>query len=48
MASPAELLESVRFNGDGLVPAIAQQWDTREVLMMAWMDRPALERTLTT
>jgi phosphoribosyl-AMP cyclohydrolase len=48
MASPAELLESVRFTGDGLVPAIAQQWDTREVLMMAWMDRPALERTLTT
>jgi phosphoribosyl-AMP cyclohydrolase len=48
MASPAELLESVRFNGDGLVPAIAQQWDTREVLMMAWMDRSALERTLTT
>ncbi len=48
MASPAELLEGVRFNGDGLVPAIAQQWDTREVLMMAWMDRPALERTLAT
>ncbi|CAB4923037.1 MAG: phosphoribosyl-AMP cyclohydrolase [Actinobacteria bacterium] len=48
MATSAELLERVRFNGDGLVPAIAQQWDTREVVMMAWMDRPALERTLAT
>jgi phosphoribosyl-AMP cyclohydrolase len=48
MASPEELLEGVRFNSNGLVPAIAQQWETNEVLMMAWMDRPALERTLAT
>ncbi|NRQ36200.1 phosphoribosyl-AMP cyclohydrolase [Nonomuraea sp. NN258] len=32
----------------GLVPAIAQQYDTGEVLMMAWMDDEALHRTLTT
>jgi len=38
----------VRFNGDGLVAAIIQQWDTREVLMLAWMDAEALRRTLTT
>ncbi|GAA3645609.1 phosphoribosyl-AMP cyclohydrolase [Microbacterium marinilacus] len=38
----------VAFNGDGLVPAIVQQWDTREVLMMAWLDAEALRRTLTT
>lgn len=43
-----EILQRVRFDAAGLVPAIAQQWDTREVLMMAWMSREALERTLTT
>ncbi|GAA4190535.1 phosphoribosyl-AMP cyclohydrolase [Microbacterium oryzae] len=37
----------VAFNADGLVPAIVQQWDTREVLMLAWMDAEALRRTLT-
>ncbi|OOC10140.1 phosphoribosyl-AMP cyclohydrolase [Thioalkalivibrio halophilus] len=44
----AEVLERVRFNADGLVPAIAQQGDTGEVLMMAWMNREALEETLRT
>jgi phosphoribosyl-AMP cyclohydrolase len=33
---------------DGLVAAIAQQYDTGEVLMLAWMDDEALHRTLTT
>ena len=33
---------------DGLLPAIAQQWDTREVLMLAWMNQEALEATLRT
>jgi phosphoribosyl-AMP cyclohydrolase len=37
-----------RFHADGLVPAIAQQWDSREVLMMAWMDEAALRETLAT
>lgn len=41
-------IERARFNSDGLVPAIAQQWDTREVLMMAWMDEAALRETLVT
>src|ERR1700710_1465666 len=31
----------------GLFPAVAQQWDTREVLMVGWMDDEALHRTLT-
>jgi phosphoribosyl-AMP cyclohydrolase len=35
-------------NDAGLVPAIVQQYDTREVLMMAWMNDEALHRTLTT
>jgi phosphoribosyl-AMP cyclohydrolase len=32
----------------GLVAAIAQQWDTGEVLMLAWMDKEALRRTIET
>ncbi|HEX7740655.1 MAG TPA: phosphoribosyl-AMP cyclohydrolase [Marmoricola sp.] len=35
-------------NADGLFPAIVQQHDTGEVLMLAWMDDEALHRTLTT
>ncbi|HUA29142.1 MAG TPA: phosphoribosyl-AMP cyclohydrolase [Streptosporangiaceae bacterium] len=35
-------------NSDGLIAAIAQQYDTGEVLMLAWMDDEALHRTLTT
>lgn len=44
----AELLRQLAPNDDGLVPAIAQQWDTGEVLMLAWMDPEALRRTLNT
>ena len=35
-------------NGDGLIAAVVQQHDTREVLMMAWMDDQALAITLET
>ena len=41
-------LPEVAFNADGLVPAIAQQHDTGEVLMLAWMSRQSLEETLAT
>ncbi|WP_335755082.1 phosphoribosyl-AMP cyclohydrolase [Tessaracoccus flavescens] len=41
-------MRNVRYNSDGLVPAISQDEDTREVLMLAWMDEEALRRTLTT
>lgn len=44
----AEALSRIAFNSDGLVPAIAQQHDTGEVLMMAWMNRDAVAETLTT
>lgn len=37
-----------RFGADGLIPAIAQQWDSREVLMMAWMSPETLRETLET
>ena len=40
-------LGRVAFNADGLVPAIIQQHDTGEVLMLGWMDAEALRRTLT-
>ena len=36
----------VRFDDRGLVTAVAQQWDTGEVLMVAWMDAEALRLTL--
>lgn len=42
------ILDVVRFDAGGLVPAIAQQHDTGEVLMMAWMNREAVEETLST
>lgn len=38
----------IKYDGDGLIPAIAQQYDTQEVLMMAWMNELALEETLKT
>jgi phosphoribosyl-AMP cyclohydrolase len=49
-ATPAldALLATIVFNDDGLVPAIAQQHDTGEVLMLAWMSRDSLAATLRT
>ena len=48
MGAPQDLLDSVAFDAAGLVPAIAQQHDTGEVLMMAWMNRDAIAETLQT
>ena len=42
------VLDSIRFNQAGLVPAIAQQHDTGEVLMLAWMNLEAVRRTIET
>ena len=47
-ADLAQRIARVAFDANGLVPAIVQQWDTGEVLMMAWLDAEALRRTLTT
>ncbi len=38
----------LRFDANGLIPAIAQDAVTNEILMVAWMDRGAFERTLAT
>ncbi|WP_022891997.1 phosphoribosyl-AMP cyclohydrolase [Agromyces subbeticus] len=42
-----EALDRAVFNADGLLPAVIQQWDSGEMLMLGWMDREALRRTLT-
>ncbi|NBC32855.1 MAG: phosphoribosyl-AMP cyclohydrolase [Alphaproteobacteria bacterium] len=44
----AMLWEALKPDADGLIPAIAQQHDTGEILMMAWMNRAAIEETLAT
>ena len=41
-------LDSLVFNADGLLPAIIQDDENGDVLMLAWMDREAIHRTLTT
>ncbi|MEZ5582486.1 MAG: phosphoribosyl-AMP cyclohydrolase [Candidatus Competibacteraceae bacterium] len=43
-----ELPTELNFNADGLLPAIVQQHDTGEVLMMAWMNQDSLTETLRT
>ena len=49
MTSNLETIDKLlKFNDDGLIPAIAQQHDTGEVLMMAWMNRAAIEESLKT
>ena len=45
---PDSLAAAVIFDAAGLVPAIAQQHDTGEILMVAWMNREALAETLAT
>ncbi len=50
MAAPATQawLDEINWGGDGLVPAIAQDSASGKVLMLAWMNREALDRTLAT
>lgn len=45
---PDDFAAVLRFNEAGLVPVIAQQHDTGEVLMMAWMNRESIAETLAT
>ena len=42
----AEFLDVVKFNDQGLVPAIAQDSTSGTVLMLAWMNRDAIDQTL--
>jgi phosphoribosyl-AMP cyclohydrolase len=41
-------LDELAYDADGLIPAIAQQYDTKEVLMMAWMNRASIAESLQT
>ncbi|MEE9444208.1 MAG: phosphoribosyl-AMP cyclohydrolase [Cocleimonas sp.] len=41
-------INNLKYNNDGLIPAIAQQHDTKEVLMMAWMNKASIEESLKT
>ena len=43
-----DILDYIRFDSAGLVAAVAQQHDTGEVLMLAWMNRDAVMETLAT
>ena len=47
-SAATDILAAIAFDADGLVPAIAQQHDTGEVLMLAWMNREAVAETLAT
>jgi phosphoribosyl-AMP cyclohydrolase len=42
------LLDKLKFDSNGLIPAIIQDHKTGEVLMMAWMNRESLQKTLDT
>ena len=44
----AAVLDAIPWNARGLITAIAQQHDSGEVLMLAWINRAALEETLST
>ena len=46
MAQPGTLVEEINWNEQGLAPAIAQDWASGEVLMLAWMNREALQLTI--
>ncbi|MCE3255198.1 MAG: phosphoribosyl-AMP cyclohydrolase [Rickettsiaceae bacterium] len=42
------LFETIKFDEKGLIPAIAQDFETGQVLMMAWMNEEAIRQTIKT
>lgn len=42
------LIDNLKFDGNGLIPAIIQEQKSGRVLMMAWMNRASLEKTIET
>lgn len=44
----SQCMETLTFNQDGLIPAIAQDATSKDILMMAWMNADAIRETLTT
>lgn len=45
MAAMTDFLDQITWNEDGLLPAVAQDADSGRILMVAWMNREALELT---
>ena len=41
-------IDSLKFDANGLIPCVVQQWDTGEVLMVAWMSAESVRLTLET
>ena len=41
-----KIFKQIKFNSDGLIPAIAQDFDSKQVLMMAWMNKESLQETI--
>ena len=41
-----QVISGLKFSSDGLIPAIAQQYNSGEILMMAWMNQEAIKTTL--
>ena len=46
MNEPSACAQQIKWNEQGLIPAIAQDWQTGEVLMLAWMNSDALDLTI--
>ena len=46
MSQSTALLDDIAWNSDGLVPAIAQDFESKQVLMLAWMNKDALAQTI--
>lgn len=46
MSAASTFSQQLKLNDQGLIPAIAQDWKTGEVLMLAWMNREAVELTV--
>ena len=47
-ATIEQVLDALKYTSDGLIPAVAQQHDTGEILMMAWMNKDSVAETLRT
>ena len=41
-------VSALKFDANGLIPCVVQQWDTGEVLMVAWMNAESIQLTLQT
>jgi phosphoribosyl-AMP cyclohydrolase len=46
MVEPGALVQDIKWNEQGLIPVIAQDWQSGEVLMLAWMNSDALQLTI--